>query len=125
MNLGDREMAIVRHILGAMVPEYEVWVFGSRIHGRFLKKFSDIDLVIIADAPVDSGRLSELKEAFSESDLPYRVDVVDFASASRTFRSIIQQEYEVIQKPGPAIPEQCAGASRRSRRAEQKSSKEI
>lgn len=99
MNLDDRDMAIVRHILTVMVPEYEVWAFGSRVHGRCLKKFSDIDLAIIADAPVDSGRLRELKEAFSESDLPYRVDVVDYASASRTFRNIIQQEYAVIQKP--------------------------
>ncbi len=101
MNLGDREMAIIRHILGTMMPEYEVWAFGSRVHGRCLRKFSDIDLAIISDAPVDSGRLSALREAFSESDLPYRVDVVDFASASRTFRDIIQQDYEVIQKNSP------------------------
>jgi len=102
MNLGDQEMAIVRHILGEIMPEYEVWAFGSRVHGRCIRKFSDIDLAIIADAPVDSGRLRELKEAFSESDLPYRVDVVDFASASQTFSDIIQQEYEVIQKPKTA-----------------------
>jgi len=75
---------------------------------------SDIDLAIIADAPVDSGRLSALKDAFSESDLSYRVDVVDFASASRTFRDIIQQEHEVIQKHGPVIPERCASEPRRS-----------
>lgn len=99
MKLNDQEMAIIRRILGAMMPEYEVWAFGSRVHGRCLRKFSDIDLAIIADAPVDSGRLSELKEAFAESDLPYRVDVVDFASASQAFRDIIQQEYEVIKKP--------------------------
>ncbi len=98
MKLDDQEMAIVQSILGEMIPKYEVWAFGSRVHGRCLKKFSDIDLAIIANAPVDSGMLSELKEAFSESDLPYRVDVVDYASASRTFRDIIQQEYEVIQE---------------------------
>jgi predicted nucleotidyltransferase len=82
-----------------MMPEYEVRAFGSRVHGRCLKKFSDIDLAIIADTPIDSGRLSELKEAFSESDLPYRVDVVDYASASQTFRDIILREYETIQQP--------------------------
>jgi len=48
--------------------------------GRCLRKFADIDLAIVADAPVDSNRLSDLKEVFSESDLPYRVDVVDVAS---------------------------------------------
>jgi len=95
-------MAIIQSILGKIVPEYEVWAFGSRVHGRCLKKFSDIDLAIIADSPVDSDRLRELKEAFTESDLPYRVDVVDYASASQSFRGIIQREYEVIQKPKTA-----------------------
>jgi len=99
MKLDGANIAIVQNILGSIIPEYKVWIFGSRVHGRTLKPFSDIDLAIIADAPIDSGRLRELKEAFSESDLPYRVDVVDYASASQTFRDIIQQEYEVIRKP--------------------------
>ncbi len=99
MKLDSENIVIVQNILGSIIPEYEVWIFGSRVHGRTLKPFSDIDLAIIADAPINSGRLRELKEAFSESDLPYRVDVVDYASASQTFRNIIQQEYEVIRKP--------------------------
>ncbi len=102
MKLDDRDMAIVRRILGAMMPEYEIWAFGSRVHGRGLKRFSDIDLAVIADAPVDFTRMCELREAFAESDLPYRVDVVDYASASPSFRDIIQREHEVIQKPREA-----------------------
>ncbi|MDQ6972460.1 MAG: nucleotidyltransferase domain-containing protein [Mariprofundaceae bacterium] len=98
MKIDNRDLAIVKDLLCAHVPELEVWAFGSRVHGKTLKKFSDIDLAIIADAPIDDGRMCELKEAFSESDLPYRVDVVDFASASQSFRDIIKQEHEVIQK---------------------------
>jgi len=51
-------------------------------------------------APVASNLLCELKEQFAESDLPYKVDIVDYASASPKFRDIIQQEYEVIHKQG-------------------------
>jgi len=100
VKLSDTDMAIVRKILATLIPECEVWAFGSRVHERALKPFSDIDLAIIAEAPMDTALMAELKEAFAESDLPYRVDVVDYASVSQTFRYIIQREYEVIQKAG-------------------------
>jgi len=98
VKLADKEIAIVRNILTATIPEYEVHAFGSRVHGRGLKPFSDIDLAIMSVAPVASDLLCELKEQFAESDLPYKVDIVDYASASPKFRDIIQQEYEVIHK---------------------------
>ncbi len=99
MKLSKQEMAIVQHILAATVPEYEVLAFGSRVHGRGLKPFSDIDLAIMAARPVASELLCELQEQFSESDLPYKVDIVDYAAASPTFRDIIQQEFEVVYRP--------------------------
>jgi len=99
MNLNHKAVAIVQNILSATVPEYEVRIFGSRVHGRGLKPFSDIDLAVMARTPLASERLGELNEQFAESDLPYKVDVVDFAAASPRFRDIINQEYEVIYKP--------------------------
>jgi type I restriction enzyme S subunit len=39
---------------------------------------------------------------FSESDLPWRVDVVDWACTSASFRRIIEQNRVVIQKAGAA-----------------------
>jgi len=99
MKLDDKDIAIVQNILAATIPEFEVHAFGSRVHGRGLKPFSDIDLAIMATEPVASDRLCELKEQFAESDLPYKVDIVDYAAASPRFREIIQQEYEVIYRP--------------------------
>ncbi|MDX8395416.1 MAG: nucleotidyltransferase domain-containing protein [Mariprofundaceae bacterium] len=88
---------MVKKILAKHVSEYEVWVFGSRIHGDNLKKFSDLDLAIISANPVDSSSLGALKDAFSESDLPITVDVVDWAATDEGFRTIIKRKYEVIQ----------------------------
>jgi len=99
MKLNDNELAIVKDILVATIPEYEVRAFGSRVHERGLKPFSDIDLVIMATVPIASALLGELKEQFAESNLPYKVDIVDYAAASQTFRNIILQEYEIIQQP--------------------------
>jgi len=97
VKLNDHEITIVQHILATTVTEYEVRIFGSRVHGRGLKPFSDIDLAIVSEHSIAAELLDELKEQFAESDLPYRVDVVDYASASQRFRDIISYEYEVIQ----------------------------
>ncbi|MDQ6955483.1 MAG: nucleotidyltransferase domain-containing protein [Mariprofundaceae bacterium] len=94
---------MVQRILTDVVPAYEVRAFGSRVHGRGLKPFSDIDLAIISQIPLPSHVLGELKERFDASDLPYKVDVVDYAAASPQFQAIIEQDYEVIQQLKPKI----------------------
>lgn len=52
----------------------------------------------MTDKPLDIPRLGDLCEAFSQSDLPFRVDIVDWASASEGFRKIIEEECIVVQK---------------------------
>jgi len=99
MKLDNKEIAIIRNILSATIHEFEVRAFGSRVHGRGLKPFSDIDLAIMATEPVASDRLCALQEQFAESNLPYKDDVVDCAAASPRFREIIRQESEVIYSP--------------------------
>ena len=43
-------------------------------------------------------RLRRLKEAFEESDLPFRVDVLDWHAISDRFHKVIEKKYEVLQK---------------------------
>jgi type I restriction enzyme, S subunit len=105
---------IVRDILRKHVPQYEVWAFGSRIKGT-TKPYSDLDLAIISDAPLPLKVRAGLADDFSDSDLPWRVDVVDWATTSTTFRKIIEQDKVVVQPicsldrtkesfPAPASP---------------------
>ena len=98
MHIEPSNLNIVQDILKQYVPEYDVWVFGSRVHGRNLKKFSDLDLVIINDNPLKKLQLFNIKEALSESDLPIMVDVLAWSDIDETFKNIIQKEYEIIQK---------------------------
>lgn len=90
------EWRIVRTILQKHLPGYEVWAFGSRARGT-PKPFSDLDLAIMTDKPLGLGVLAELHEAFSESDLPWKVDLVDWATACEPFREIIRREKVVVQ----------------------------
>lgn len=92
------EWEIVHGILDRHVPGREVWAFGSRIRGA-AKAFSDLDLVILGNHPLDLSTLAELREDFSESNLPFKVDVVDWATTSEAFRKIIEAERIIVQQP--------------------------
>ena len=99
VNLRPDHLEIVKRILAERVPEYQVRAFGSRARWT-AKDTSDLDLVVMTDAPLDLARLADLQEAFSESDLPFRVDVLDWAATGVEFREIIEQDDAVIQQPG-------------------------
>lgn len=46
----------------------------------------------MGDTPVPAATLARLADDFDESDLPFKVDVVDWASSSETFRNIIDAQ---------------------------------
>ncbi|MEW6563763.1 MAG: nucleotidyltransferase domain-containing protein [Pseudomonadota bacterium] len=83
------EWAIVRGILQRLAAGREVWAFGSRARGT-PKPYSDLDLAILGDAPLPLDALAALREAFTESDLPYKVDVIDWAAVAPEFRRVIE-----------------------------------
>lgn len=82
----------VKKILKKYIPEKQVLVFGSRVTKTF-KPHSDIDLCVMGDAPLSLEQLATLRDAFSESSLPMRVDIVDWTSITPEFRSIIMANY--------------------------------
>lgn len=92
IRLSSRELQIVHDILQSHIPNREVWVFGSRI-GESPKPYSDLDLVVRGDEPLPSETLYALKDAFEESDLPFQVDIVEWATTSESFRRIIAADY--------------------------------
>lgn len=87
---------IVRSILQTHVPQFEVWAFGSRAQWT-AKPYSDLDLAVISTAPLSLAVSAALADAFAESDLPWRVDVVDWATTSASFRKIIERNKVVVQ----------------------------
>jgi type I restriction enzyme S subunit len=95
--------AIVRDILRRLVPHYAVWAFGSRAKWT-AKPYSDLDLAIITEAPLPLAFSATLADEFSESNLPWRVDVVDWATTSESFRRIIERERVVVQTADLASP---------------------
>lgn len=98
LDLRPGEWEIVRDLLRRHVPGREVWAFGSRVKGT-AKPYSDLDLAILGDQPLPLSARSDLAEAFTESDLPFKVDLVDWATTSARFRTVIEGERVVVQTP--------------------------
>lgn len=68
-----------------------VFVFGSRT-GQAYRPDSDVDLLIETQEEIPLNTLARLKEAFEESDLPFRVDVVLRTDVSPEFYQRIQED---------------------------------
>lgn len=96
IDLSSHDWEEVRRILMTLVPEQEVWAFGSRAKGT-AKAYSDLDLAIISEQPLPVATMADLRESFDESDLTIKVDVVDWARTSDLFRKIIQENRVVVQ----------------------------
>ena len=78
--LPEHCLALVRKLLCQHAPNHQFFAFGSRVvrgeaDRQRVKPHSDLDLAY-AGAPLPLATLFHLREAFSENDLPMRVDIV-------------------------------------------------
>jgi type I restriction enzyme S subunit len=100
IDIRPQDWTILRTLLRRHLPQHEVWAFGSRVTGR-AKPYSDLDLVVIADTPLSLDERAALAEALTESDLPWTVDLLDWATTSPVFRRLIETERRLIQARAP------------------------
>jgi predicted nucleotidyltransferase len=89
MALDAEQVAIIKATLAThLPPAARVMIFGSRATGR-ARPYSDLDLALDAGRTLTLDEHARLAEALSESDLPFKVDIVDLTLASDAFRAII------------------------------------
>lgn len=87
---------IVAAILEKHIPNKTIWIFGSRAKHQ-AKPYSDLDIAIIGDIPLSISLLAAMSEDFSESALPFKVDLVDWATVGVAFRRIIESHKVVVE----------------------------
>lgn len=97
LDVRPDHLEIVQNVLFTHVADRDVWAFGSRVNGK-AKETSDLDLAIIGDSPLGFELLAALRDAFSESRIPYKVDVLDWATMSEEFREIVRENKILIKK---------------------------
>lgn len=91
ISLTPDEVKVVKEILAKYLPHVEVRVFGSRLRNDH-KKYSDLDLLLIDKEKIPREVLFAMQDDFAESDLPFRVDLVDINRISAEFRKMIVKD---------------------------------
>jgi predicted nucleotidyltransferase len=95
LDLRPGHQQVVLAILRDHIPGRVVRAFGSRVAGS-AKPMSDLDLCIMGEKPLPAKQLAALVAAFSDSTLPIKVDVVEWATISPAFRAIIEEWHAVL-----------------------------
>lgn len=88
-----RHLKIVQDILRNY--PYSFYVFGSRARGN-PRQLSDLDLCFFDDIPW--AVRAQIDEDFEESDLPYKVDVIDWNQCDLDFKKLIAKDLIFLQK---------------------------
>ena len=98
IEVSSSEWKIIEEILMTIVPNQEVLAFGSR--AKFsAKPYSDLDLALKGETPLNLSSVVDLRDAFSNSDLTFKVDIVQWENISESFRKIISKNSVSIKKP--------------------------
>lgn len=97
----DQRKSVIA-LLSSYVPDTEVWAYGSRVKWTS-RPASDLDLVAFVE-PQQRERIAALKEAFEESSLPFRVDVMIWEDIPESFRKNILEKYVVLTEKRTDAP---------------------
>lgn len=94
IQMDEKHLKIVQDILSKY--PYTFYAFGSRVKGK-PRRLSDLDLCFMEDIPW--SHRAQIDEAFEESDLPYKVDVVDWNLCDEDFKREIKRDMILFYEP--------------------------
>ena len=76
-------------------PKATVWAFGSRVAWSH-RPASDLDLAIHCDKEIAKKALPKLGDILEESDLPFKVQLLDFDRLPENMQENIKKQYVVL-----------------------------
>jgi predicted nucleotidyltransferase len=88
IHISDVQLQIAKTILKKNISNNTlVWVFGSRASTDY-KPYSDLDIALqhTDNKTISLKKLASIKADFIDSDLPWKVDVIDYNSISGIFK---------------------------------------
>ncbi|MBQ5610908.1 MAG: nucleotidyltransferase domain-containing protein [Fibrobacteraceae bacterium] len=98
ISLDSNHLETVKRILELHFNGLEVLAYGSRVSGVNLTPDADLDIVVVSEKPISLEDMISVEQAFAESGLPFRVDIVDWAKLPESIQKAIKKENEVIQE---------------------------
>ena len=87
LQLEEKHWNIIKKALSKYT--YVFYAYGSRVKGT-AKKYSDLDLCYQKEIPLSV--ISQLREEFTESNLPFEVELVAWKHMRPTFQELISKD---------------------------------
>lgn len=84
----QKELDIVN---GIFRGPFKVILFGSRVKGNH-QPYSDLDVCLQGNEKISLEIIAQINALIEQSDLPYRVDVVDYYRVSDAFKELILKD---------------------------------
>lgn len=94
VDITEAQRTQILALLDEHLSNTAAWVYGSRAKGK-ARPNSDLDMVVFAGHAQGRG-VYDLKEAFEESNLPFRVDVFMWDSMPERFRERVLSDHIVL-----------------------------
>jgi len=94
LKLQPRHLNMLLELIRQYFPQAQIWAYGSRVNGD-CHDASDLDLVARNPSALDQplSDLFDFQEELVESNLPIRIDVVDWAQIPESFQQEIERGY--------------------------------
>ena len=92
------QLETVQRILNAHFEGLEVDAYGPRVTGVDLTPESALNVVVVSEKPIPVEEMLVVEKAFADRNLPFRVDVVDWAKLTESMQKSIKKEHIVIQE---------------------------
>lgn len=96
INMTGDQHAFILGLLKKYLPNITAWAYGSRVK-QTARPYSDLDMVVFA-TPDKKRQVSDLREAYEESNLPFRVDVLVWDEVPESFKKNIKATHVVLIK---------------------------
>jgi predicted nucleotidyltransferase len=78
-------------LISALIPQAKIYLYGSRARGTN-KQWSDIDIALDCGEAIARLSIGEIRDIMVASNIPYKVDVVDFYTISPEMRKAIERD---------------------------------
>ena len=98
IDITDDQRKVVYALIERHLPNTTTWVYGSRAKWT-ARPQSDLDMVVFT-TPEQNSQVFGLREAFEESNLPFRVDLFVWDDMPERFRKRIEAEHVVLVERG-------------------------
>lgn len=92
--ISQSQLKLLLELIDRYLPDTEVWAYGSRVKGSS-RPSSDLDLVAFT-SPEQKNNIAQLREAFEDSILPFRVDLFEWNTIPEEFKKNIKENKVII-----------------------------